>query len=255
MKTKEMMAVAEEAAREAGKVLLRAFGKPPRVSVKADGTLVTETDIRAEGKIINTIKRAYPDHNILSEEDSPRKETRGLCWIIDPLDGTHNFIRGIQTFGTSIALAKEGKVILGVLYIPSTDEMYTAIKGGGARLNNRVISVSSKKLTESTIIYDSGFRRGEKSMLRSLGKVAKNVFNVRMSGCTVRGLSYIAEGKIDAEIEYTDRVWDFAAGAIIVEEAGGRATEHNGRKWTLKTTHYLVSNKVIHNQLLNLIGA
>ncbi len=250
----EMLAIAERAAREAGGVLLEEFGKSPNITAKADGTLVTETDIRAEGKIINAIKDAYPKHNILSEEGSPGEKPSKFCWIIDPLDGTHNFIRGIPVFGTSIALAMEGEVILGVIYMPIADEMYTALKDNGAYLNAKKISVSSNNLAEATIIYDSGFRRGGEAMLKGLGRIAENAFNIRMTGSTARGLSFVAEGKVDAEIEYTDKIWDFAAGAIIVEEAGGMVTGHNGKKWTLNTTNYLISNKVIHSQILSLIA-
>ncbi len=250
VKRKEL---AIKAAEEAGKILKAHFGRTIQVKSKGERSLVTNIDLKAERKIVNLIKKNYPKDNILSEETKYPTFDSNFRWIIDPLDGTHNYIRGMENFGTSIALAYRDKVILGVIYLPMSDELYCAQKGKGAFLNQRKISVSQKDLVRTTMIYDSTIRLNKGPMLKYLDRLVDLVFNIRMFGSTVRGLTYVAEGKADLEIEYNDKPWDFAAGLLLVEEAGGKATDLKGRRWTLKSKGYIASNGRVHSKVLKII--
>ncbi|MCK4325546.1 inositol monophosphatase [bacterium] len=245
--------LAIEATKEAGKILMDNFGRPIKTKRKADGSLVTDVDLRVDDKITKLIKRDCPEDNILSEESDHRGFSSKFKWIIDPLDGTHNYVRNIEIFGTSIALEFKGEVVLGLIYIPATEEFYIAQKGKGAYLNGRRINVSKRNLSQATMIYDSRIRYNKKPMLASLEKFLDKVFNMRMFGSTARSLSYLAEGKVDLEIEYTDKVWDFAAGFLLVEEAGGRATDLQGRRWSTNTQQYIVSNRIVHKEALSIM--
>lgn len=242
--------LAIEAAREAGRVLRENFGKVIRVKNKADGSVVTDIDLKAEERIVRLIKESYPEDNILSEETRYRKFVSDFRWIIDPLDGTHNYIRNIDVFGISIALEFRAEVIVGVIYMPRTEELYVGQKGKGAYCNGKKISVSKRSLKETTMAYDSNVRHNKEPMLSGLGRLVDKVFNVRMFGSTVRSLSYLAEGKVDLEVEYTDKVWDFAAGLLLVEEAGGKATDFQGKRWNTGTLGYVASNGIAHKEVL-----
>jgi len=245
--------LAIKAAKEAGKILKYYFGRTVQVRTKGERSLVTDIDLKAEEKIVNLIKRDYPEDNILSEETKYQTFDSDFRWIIDPLDGTHNYIRGMENFGTSIALAYRDKVILGVIYLPMSDELYFAEKGKGAFLNQKRITVSRKDLDQATMVYDSTIRLNKGPMLKYLDRLVDEVFNIRMFGSTVRSLTYVAEGKADLEIEYNDKPWDFAAGLLLVEEAGGKATDLKGKRWTLNSKGYIASNGRIHSKVLKII--
>lgn len=256
----ERKKLAIRAAREAGEVLRRYFGRNLSIKNKGDRNLVTEVDLKAEKKIVDLIKKDYPKDNILSEETRYPTFDSDFKWIIDPLDGTHNYIRAIENFGTSIALAykpvrRRGgeQVILGVIYLPMSDELYFAEKNKGAFLNRRRITVSKKDLNQTTMIYDSTIRLNKGPMLKYLDRLVDEVFNIRMFGSTVRSLTYVAEGKADLEIEYNDKPWDYAAGLLLVEEAGGQASDLKGNSWTLDSEGYIASNGRIHAKVLKMI--
>ena len=262
--------IAVKAAKAAGKILVDNFRKPLKVKFKKDKSLVTEIDLAAERKIVGLIKEKYPQDNILSEENKFQTFKSNFRWIIDPLDGTHNYIHKIEIFGTSIALEFKKEVILGVIYLPLTDKLYLAEKGKGAYLYgggsypvDRILSsgrdgkrmkVSQKKLENSTMVYDSSIRYHKKSALNTLEKIVDRVFNIRMFGSSVYHLSYIAEGKIDLDIEFNDKLWDFAAGLLLIEEAGGKATDFQGKKWNSKTKGYIASNGIVHEDVLKIMG-
>ena len=241
------------AAKEAGKVLIDNFGRVIRTKAKSDRNLVTDIDLKAEERIIKLIKKDYPDDDILSEESRYRFSNSEFKWIIDPLDGTHNYIHNIEIFGVSIALEFEGEVVLGVIYMPLTRELYIGQKGEGAYLNGKRINVSKRPLPQATMVYDSSIRYNKKAMLTGLGELVDKVFNVRMFGSTCRSLSYLASGKVDLEIEYNDKIWDFAAGLLLVEEAGGKATDFQGKRWNTGTRRFVASNGVVHREILKMI--
>lgn len=240
------------AAKRAGKILRENFGKVKDIKSKGGNQLVSNVDLEAEEEIIQTIKKNFPDHSILSEEN-PQLNNSPYRWIIDPLDGTHNFIKGIPIFGTSIALEYKKEVIVGVLYFPLNKRLYWAGKGKGAYLNGKRLHVSSRPLSETTCVYDSSIRLNPKDMLPVLGNLAKGVFNLRMFGSSAEHLALIAEGKIDLDIEFNDKSWDFAAGALIVKEAGGEFTDFDGKPWDADISNYVASNGVIHAEVLQII--
>jgi myo-inositol-1(or 4)-monophosphatase len=245
--------LAVKMAREVGRLLRGHFGRDIRVKEKGDRDLVTDIDLKAEKKIIRLIKKNYPEDNILSEESEQATFNSDFKWVIDPIDGTHNYIRGIENFGTSIALAHKDRVVLGVIHLPMSDELYFASKDGGAFLNQRKISVSRRTLGETTLVYDSTIRLNKGPMLKYLNRLADEVFNIRMFGSTVRSLTYVAAGRADLEVEYNDKPWDFAAGLLLVEEAGGRATDLKGKRWTLDSKGYIASNGRIHRQVVRFL--
>jgi myo-inositol-1(or 4)-monophosphatase len=253
LKSREKVGV--EAAKKAGEILIENFDKDYKVKAKKDGTLVTEIDIKAEEEIAKIIKGKFPDDEILSEENVYPSKNAAFRWIIDPLDGTHNYIRGVNIVGTSIALEFNKKVVAGIIYMPFTRELYFASKNEGSCLNGKRIYVSKKSIKEVALIYDSNIiSEDSEVMLKHIKKLKNNIFIMRMFGSTARSLSYIAEGKTDLEIEYTDKVWDFAAGAILVEEAGGKFTDHKGNTWNADITNYIASNGIIHDKVLKMIN-
>lgn len=241
------------AAKRAGKILKENFGKVKKVSSKGNQQLVSNVDLEAEKTIIDTISKSFLDHSIMSEENSRLKESE-FRWIIDPLDGTHNFIKGIPIFGTSIALEYRKEVILGILYFPLSKRLYWAVKGKGTYLNDKKIHVSSRPLAEATCVYDSSIRLNASSMLPVLGNLAAAVFNLRMFGSSAEHLALVAEGKIDLDIEFNDKAWDFAAGALLVKEAGGEFTDFKGKAWNADMPNYVASNGLIHKETLEIIN-
>ncbi|MFH1245485.1 MAG: inositol monophosphatase [Candidatus Omnitrophota bacterium] len=246
--------IAIEACREIGSILLHNFGRELKIESKGQKDLVTDIDKKCEEAIIRLVNKYYPADGILSEERPASPSGSGWTWIIDPIDGTHNFIHGIDIFGTSCAVAWEKEVILGIIYMPGADEFYTAQKGEGAFCNGKKIGVSRRKLADATLIYDSSIHYNSKKMLGGLEKLAPQVFNIRMFGSTVRSLAYVASGKAEAEVEFNDKVWDFAAGLLLVEEAGGQATDFAGRPWNIDAPNYIASNGIVHKEILETIG-
>lgn len=246
--------IAIEVSLEAGKILLDNFGKISQIKTKSDRNLVTDVDLKADEIIVNKITKNFNDDNILSEERALPDFNSNYTWIIDPLDGTHNFIHNIDIFGVSVAVAFKDEVIIGVIYMPCSKELYVAQKGKGTFCNNKKIYVSKRDMKNATIIYDSSIRYNKENMLKNLGELADKVFNVRMFGSTARSLTLIAEGKAELEVEYNDEVWDYAAGLLLIEEAGGKATDFKGNKWNIKTKGYIASNKIIHQEVLDIIS-
>ena len=241
-----------KAAIEAGKLLSNRFGQVKKIKSKGDRDFVTNIDLAAERVIKNKIIKNFPQDNIISEENPVRRKSK-FTWIIDPMDGTHNYIHDINIFGVSVALAYEQNVVMGVIFMPEDNQLYFAQTKKGAYLNGKRIRVSNRKINEATLIFDSSIRYKKNIMLRGLSRLVDRVFNVRMFGSTVRGLAYIAEGKVEAEVEYNDKLWDFAAGLLLIEEAGGRCTDLSGKKWNINTKGYIASNRKIHKKILKLI--
>ncbi|MDD5195165.1 MAG: inositol monophosphatase [Candidatus Omnitrophica bacterium] len=251
----EIVEVAVNAARQAGKYLYDNFGKISKIESKGDRNLATNLDKEAEKIIVDSIKAKFPNHGILAEEGGSCGLENDYIWIIDPLDGTHNFIRGINIFGVSIGIVYKGEFVAGVIYMPVDDELYVAEKGTGAYKNNKKITVSkTRSLKECSISFDSSIRYTPQVMLKTLGDLANEVFNVRMFGSSVRVLSYIAEGKLDFAVEFHDRPWDFAGGVCIITEAGGKLTTLRGQPLTYKTIGYIASNSVTHGAVEAIIN-
>lgn len=252
---KEIINTAIEAAREAGKFLLDNFGNIDDIKSKGDRNLATNLDREAESIIVRKITTKFPTHKILAEEGGKTGANNSeYLWIIDPLDGTHNFIRQIDIFGVSVGIIYHNEFVGGVIYIPSHDELYVGEKGNGAYKNDKKIKVSSRdELKVCSISFDSSIRYSPEPMLKSLNSLAKEVFNIRMLGSSARILSYIAEGKLDLAVEFHDRPWDFSGGVCIIREAGGRLTTLKGEPLSYKTIGYIASNGIIHKKVENII--
>jgi len=248
-----MKELAITAAREAGKILMDNFGKIESVTKKDERELVSNVDLKAENTIIDIIKSKYPDHNILCEESKWAKTDSEYKWVIDPLDGTHNYIYGVNIFGVSIALEHKGEIVLGVINMPYTDHIYWAEKGNGAYLNGKPIKVSERVTKESLAIFDSGLQKETAVRTGFLAVLAGKVFNTRMFGASSRHLTYIASGVADLVVEFGDNPWDFAAGGLILTEAGGIITKLDGSKWDIYVHGYVASNGKFHDEIINLL--
>lgn len=250
----DVTSLAVSLAKEAGIFLLNNFGKIEKIESKGDRNLATNLDKEAEKMIVDRIKSNFPSHGILAEEGGGSGIDRDYLWIIDPLDGTHNFIRDINIFGVSIGILYKNKFVAGVIYMPVDDELYVGEKGSGAYKNDKKIKVSAyKELKECSISFDSSIRYSPEIMLQVLGDLSKEVFNIRMFGSSVRALSYVAEGKLDFSVEFYDRPWDFAGGVCILEEAGGRITDLKGNPLTHKTIGYIASNEMVHSKVQKIV--
>jgi len=238
------------AAKEAGRILMEDFGKKAKVSTKLKGEPVTESDIKSEERIIDLIREKYPGHSIIAEERGFLKGNSDYTWIVDPLDGTRNFLHELPYFGVSIALERKRGVFLGVVNLPCFDELYSAEKGKGAYLNGDRITVSKKSLEESLLLYESEFRRIGKLATMPFSDLATSVSAVRIFGSASVSLTLIASGKAEAYITYNVKPGDIAGGALILEEAGGVVTDLKGTPWNSQTKSVVATNCIIHEEVL-----
>jgi myo-inositol-1(or 4)-monophosphatase len=246
----DLMTVAIEAAREAGAFLHSRFRRALTIETKEDRSLVTDVDREAERLIVERIASSFPGHDVLAEERGRRSQGSDHCWIIDPMDGTHNYIRGMGAYGVSIGVQKGDAFVVGVIYMPETDELYAAEQGCGAFRNGTRIHVSTRAdLSACTMGFDSELRVDTARKLRALGRLCPQIFNIRLIGSSARNLSHVAEGVLDGVIEFSDKLWDFAAGVVIVMEAGGRMSRHDGAPLAARDSAYIASNGLIHQRL------
>ena len=221
----------ERMARQAGKILHDSYEKDHQVSYKGVIDLVTDVDHASEDLILGEIKRQFPTHPILSEEAGRLDGHDEHLWLVDPIDGTVNYAHGVPFFSVSIAYAHKGFLTLGVVYDPMRDEMFTAERGHGAKLNGRPLQVSTaEELVRSLMVtgfpYDTW--TSERNNLENYGKFARLTQGVRRLGSAALDLCYVAAGRIDGYWELSLKPWDLAAGGLIAEEAGARVTTLDG---------------------------
>ena len=255
-----MLNTAVKAARKAGAIINRASLDIDlvRVSVKGRSDFVTEVDKAAEEAIINTLRSAYPEHGILAEESGAsdpdgKDEYR---WIIDPLDGTTNFIHGFPQYAVSIGLQHRGQLSQAVVYDPTNNELFTASKGRGAFLNDRRIRVSRRtQLGESLIGTGFPFRSLEHldEYLRMFKRVTEETAGVRRAGSAALDLAYVAAGRLDGFWERGLSAWDMAAGALLIVEAGGFVSDFKGAANYLTDGNVVCGNTKVFPQLLKLL--
>jgi myo-inositol-1(or 4)-monophosphatase len=243
-----------ELARDVGRMIMENFGHIHSIDRKDKRELVSNVDLEAEDRIAHSIMERFPADTILCEERGYPQGSSEFKWIVDPLDGTHNYLHDIEIFGTSIAIAQREEILVGLIYLPFTNELYEAHKGEGAYLNGERIRVSRRVIEDATLVYDSRFTWNKRLMFSCLDSLLEKVFNVRMFGSTARSLTYLAEGKVEVEIEFADKIWDFAAGLLIVEEAGGVATDFRGKRWDITTTSFIASNGLFHEELIKAVS-
>lgn len=256
-----MVNVAVKAARAAGSIINRAALdiESVRVSQKKANDFVTEVDQAAEQAIIETLLTAYPGHGIWAEESGREHGAKDseFVWIIDPLDGTTNFIHGLPVYCVSIALAVKGKVEQAVVYDPTRNDLFTATKGRGAYLNDRRIRVSKRtELKQALVSTGFPFRPGDNfnQYLNLLGEVMQRTAGLRRPGAAALDLAYVAAGYTDGFFEKGLQPWDMAAGSLLVTEAGGLVGNFTGEADFLEQSECLAGNPRIYGQLVNIVG-
>jgi myo-inositol-1(or 4)-monophosphatase len=252
--------VAKLAAKEAGKVHKRYFEGDIQTEEKSSSfDLVTAADLQAERTVVSIIKEHFPEHNFLAEEQSYAKTGSEYTWIIDPLDGTNNFSCRLPIFCASIALAHKDEVEVGAIYDVSRDELFYAQKGQGAYLNGKKIEVSpTDTLQKSLLITGFYYDRGQE-MLNTLEAIKRfflrRIMGLRRLGAAALDLCYVSCGRASGFWEFELNPWDFAAGKLLVEEAGGKVTGQHGEKVDIWRKSYIVaSNGKIHTPILDVLS-
>jgi myo-inositol-1(or 4)-monophosphatase len=250
--------IAIEAARSGGNIINRALKRPDLIKIaeKSPNDFVTEVDQKVESEIIYHIKRSYPEHSILGEE-SGAIEGNDYQWVIDPIDGTRNFIHGFPHFAISIAILHKGKVEHGVIYDPNRQELFIATRGKGAQLNDRRIRVSTRKRLEDCLL-GTGFAYRHTNKNHPLPPRILQTFlpacgDVRRAGAATLDLAYVACGRLDGFWEMGLKIWDTAAGTLMIKEAGGIVCDLDGSENFLKSGNVVAANPAIIKQMLKAI--
>jgi myo-inositol-1(or 4)-monophosphatase len=252
-----MLNIAVRAARAAGKILVKNFGVQADYNVqqKSQNDFVSEIDKAAEQAIVRAILKVYPDHSIQAEESGEiiGKDADHL-WIIDPLDGTTNYLRGIPHFAISIAYAVKGVVQCGLVYDPLREELFTATRGAGAALNDKRLRVTAQRdLNGALLATGFPFKRKDLSSnyLAIFAELFTEVADMRRNGSAALDLAYVASGRIDGFWEFGLQPWDIAAGALMVREAGGLVTEFNGGHNFMQNGNVVAGNPKVVQGILS----
>jgi myo-inositol-1(or 4)-monophosphatase len=252
-----LLNIAIRAARNAGNIIMRALPHIEHLQIEEKGKndYVSEVDKLAEQEIINTIKKAYPDHAILAEESGSAGDS-DTVWIIDPLDGTANFLHGFPQYAVSIAVVVKGKIEHGVVYDPRRDELFSASRGQGAQLNDQRIRVTNQRHLDGSLVatgFPFRFPAIQEAYFKSFHAVFDKVSDIRRPGAASLDLAYVAAGRVDAYWELALSSWDVAAGMLLVEEAGGIVSDCEGNDTSLQSGNILVGNVHMHKQLLETV--
>jgi myo-inositol-1(or 4)-monophosphatase len=254
-----MLTIAVKAARRAGSIINRAALDLDGLTVtaKRQNDFVTEVDKAAENAIIDILRKAYPGHAILAEESGADGASE-YTWIIDPLDGTTNFIHGFPQYAVSIALRHRGVLTQAVVYDPARNELFTATRGRGAFLNDRRIRVS-KRTGLAAALIGTGFPfrdlRHLDEYVRAFAEVTRQTAGVRRAGAAALDLAYVAAGRLDGFWEIGLSAWDMAAGALLILEAGGLVTDFDGDANYLETGHLVCATPKVLSPLLHIVQA
>lgn len=248
-----MIDVAIEAAKQAGALALKYFKTQPKVSYKPDNSPVTRADIETEKLIRKIITKKFPDHGIIGEELQPVNPKAKYQWVIDPIDGTVDFTRGIETWSTFLAVLENGKPIIGIAFYPSANELFSSQKGNGTYLNNKKMHVSKTKNLEYAFITHGSLNRfGPKGKLEGLVKICDIVKGRKNFGSL--SINLVLKGKVDINLEAGGGMHDFAAPAILVEEAGGKFSDFSGN-FSLTSNEGICSNGILHSKVLKLLNS
>ncbi|MEZ5818371.1 MAG: inositol monophosphatase family protein [Hyphomicrobiaceae bacterium] len=261
MPASALMNVMVAAARKAGRSLARDFGEVEQlqVSVKGPANFVSAADHRAEDILYAELSRARQGYGFLMEErgavEGPDKSHR---WIVDPLDGTTNFLHGIPHFSISVGLERDGEIVAGVIYNPASNELFTAEKGKGAFLNDRRLRVANRRTLADCVVV-TGIphrgRPGHKRFLAECEAAMRETSGVRRLGSAALDLAWVAAGRFDAYWEHTLQPWDMAAGILMVREAGGIVSDLTGGTTMLDSGEILAANGTIQKQMVALLKA
>lgn len=255
-----ILTVMERAARKAGRGLARDFGEVEKlqVSTKGPSDFVSDADKRAEQRIHDVLSEARPDWGFLGEESGEIKgKDKQHRWIVDPLDGTTNFLHGLPHFAVSIALERDGELVAGLVYNPINDDMFSAEKGQGAYLNdNRLRVAARRKLSESILMNGMPhLGRGDHALfLREAATLMRKVAGMRRTGCASLDLCWVAAGRVDGMWEAGLEPWDMAAGLIIIREAGGIVRDTRGGNAIFDTRSVVAGNDLIVGQTLKVLA-
>lgn len=251
----KIFSVAQELALEAGRFLLSRFRSDLEISKKGRIDLVTEMDLRAEEIIVSRIRQEFPDHGILAEEEGSQVGNSSYKWVVDPLDGTTNYAHGYRFFCVSIAVEYENQPVLGVVYDPVTEELFSARRGEGAFLNERRISVSGQDCLIDSLLC-TGFSYDDQKIRENLelfNRIILHTQAVRRDGSAALDLCYVACGRFEGFWELSLHPWDVAAGTLIVAEAGGLVTGFDGASCTIYDQQIMATNGKIHPDLIKLL--
>ncbi|MEF9475942.1 MAG: inositol monophosphatase [Candidatus Mariimomonas ferrooxydans] len=254
-KNNDFLSTAVKAARLAGELILNSLGKISKrdISIKQTSDFVTQVDRDSEQIIIKTIKNSFPDHSFLAEESGKKSDSEHYLWIIDPLDGTTNYIHGYPMFSVSIALEYKGEIILGVVFDPLRNELYTAEKNRGTFLNDKPVKVSSVSSLKNSLVT-TGFPFRKKNMIDMYLKLFRNIFykvsDIRRAGSAALDLAYLASGRCDGFFELGLSPWDIAAGSLLIKEAGGVVTDFGGDEDYLLTGNVVAGSPALHKEIL-----
>ena len=249
-----------KACRKASKIIIRDFGEVEKlqVSLKGPGDFVTASDKKVEKILINELQKARPSYSILSEEIGQINNDKSFKWIIDPIDGTANFLHGIPHFAISIGLEHDDEIICGIVYDPIKDEMFVAEKGNGSYLNNQRMRVSSRSKLKDCIVFTGGPKLESKNRELALEEYkkfsSKILIPIRKLGSASLDMAYVAAGRCDGFWQRNLNYWDIAAGIILVKEAGGFVTDFEGENRYVENKTILATNSRISKEMIEVLN-
>ena len=251
----EFLEAAEAAARRAGEVL-RYWAARITVSEKGPADLVTEADLASQAAIVDVLQGRFPEHDFLGEENLASARRSNYRWVIDPLDGTTNYVHRYPYYAVSIGLEQQGELLVGVVYDPIRDELYSALRGAGAYLNGQPMRASRVDDVGQALTVASLPTRGgvEHPAVQRFLKVLGVAQSVQRTGSSALNLAQVAAGRLDAYWSSTARPWDLAAGVLLVTEAGGSVTRMDGQPFSIEVPNLLATNgTALHGQLQELL--
>ena len=243
-------------AREAGALLSTYFERRIPFELKGDFDLVTEADRASERLVVERLRSHFPSHSIVAEEGGGHEGSSGYRWYVDPLDGTTNFAHGYPVYNVTMGLEQDGEMLVGVVFDPNRQEMFSAERGAGAYLNNRRIRVSAARRLEDSLV-STGFPSRKRHLnvnIHFYHQMAMATHGVRRSGSAAIDLANVACGRLEAFWEFGLNPWDMAAGILLVTEAGGRCTDMKGGPHVLTGPHLLTDNGAVHQEIVDLFG-
>lgn len=253
-----MVNIAVRAARAAGDIIVRNMDRLDRLKIvtKQNNDFVSNVDHMAEEVIIATIKEAYPDHGILAEESGIQAESSEFQWIIDPLDGTTNYLHGFPQFAVSIALKHKNRLEAAVIYDPLSQELFTASRGNGAMLNDKKIRVSNHKGLQNALL-GTGFPYCDQTYLdvylETMKELMQKTAGIRRPGSAALDLAWLAAGRIDGFWEFNLKAWDIAAGALIIREAGGIVSDFENNDGYLQSGDIIAASPRVFPEMIKII--
>ncbi len=243
---------AEKIAKGAGKILADGFLKNKNIKYKGRIDPVTEFDLKSEKYIISKICSVFPEHSILSEEGSSIDNNSDFCWVIDPLDGTVNYAHRLPSYAVSVALQYRNESIVGVVYAPELNELFSASIGQGALLNKKKIKVSTEKRLDRSLLatgFSYNISTAKENNLGMFSRMMKKAQSVRRFGSAALDICWVADGRFEGYWEYNLAPWDSAAGIIILTEAGGKVSQVNNQTYSIFDKSILASNRLIHKSM------